>query len=151
VYVIVFLTGADIEYILELARRYETSKEATARRYVEVQDEPCAVIVSHKGFVLRFYRGEDFPFIDINPGDPVPGESLTGKTDLKLGVVSDQEERDGGLWLSVRYGRRAPTIYEQVFPQHGGYRLTLITLADDPEEAEENEDLEESWTPLFKQ
>jgi Zn-dependent peptidase ImmA (M78 family) len=142
--------GADIDYILELAKRYQTSKEATARRYVYVQDEPCAVIVSHKGSILRFYRDEDFPFIDLNSGDPVPGGSLTAKTDLKLGVVSDQEERDGALWLSVRYGRRAPTIYEQVLPQRDGYRLTLITLADDPEEVEEDAALEESWTPRFK-
>lgn len=141
--------GADIEYILEFARRYETSKEATARRYVEVQDEPSAVIVSHKGSVLRFYRGKDFPFIDLYPGDPVPAGSLTAKTDLKLGVVSDQEERDGSLWLSVQRGRRAPGIYEQVLPQRNGYRLTLITLADDPEEVEEDEELGESWTPRF--
>lgn len=142
--------GADIEYILELARRYDTSKEATARRYVDVQDEPCAAVVSHRGSILRFYRGDDFPFIDLNPGDRVPGESLTAKTDLKLGVVSDQEERDGSLWLSVRHGRRAPTIYEQVLPQRDGFRLTLITLAEDPEEVKEEEDLEESWTPRFK-
>jgi len=142
--------GADIEYILELARRYETSKEATACRYVDVQDEPCTVVVSHRGTVLRFYRGEDFPFIDLNPGDPIPSGSLTAMTNLTLGVVSDQEERDGSLWLSVQRGRRAPTIYEQVFPQRDGYRLTLITLADDPEEVEEDERLVESWTPRFK-
>jgi Zn-dependent peptidase ImmA (M78 family) len=142
--------GADIEYILELARRYETSKEATARRYVDVQDEPCATVVSHRGCVLRFYRGEDFPYIDLNPGDPVPRESVTAKTDLTVGVVSDQEERDGSLWLSAQRGRRAPMIYEQVLPQRDGYRLTLITLAEDPEEVEEDEDLEESWTPRFK-
>lgn len=48
--------GADIEHILALARRYETSKEATARRYVDVQDEPCAIVVSHNGRILRFYK-----------------------------------------------------------------------------------------------
>ncbi len=142
--------GADIEYVLELARRYETSKEATARRYVDVQDEPCAVVFSHRGSILRFYRGEGLPYIDLNPGDPVPRESVTAKTDNKVGVVSDQEERDGSLWLSVQRGRRAPMIYEQVLPQRDGYRLTLITLAEDLEEVEEDEDLEESWTPRFK-
>lgn len=142
--------GADIEHILELARRYEASKEATARRYVDVHDEPCAVVVSHKSSVLRFYRGEDFPFIDLISGCPVPRESLTARTDLKEAVVSDWEEQDGSLWLSVQGGRRAPMIYEQVLPQRDGYRLTLITLVEDPEEVEEDEDLEESWTPRFK-
>lgn len=99
---------------------------------------------------MRFYRGEDFPYIDLNPGDPVPLESLTAKTDLKEGVVSDQEERDGSLWLSMQRGRRAPVIYEQVLPQRDGYRLTLITLAEDPEKIEQDAELEESWTPRFK-
>ena len=41
-------------------------------------------------------------------------------------------------------------LYEQVLPKNDGYRLTLLTLADDPEELEEEEELEESWTPRFK-
>ena len=143
--------GADIDHILALARRYDTSKEATARRYVDVQDEPCAIIVSHNGRILRFYkRGEDFPYLDVEPGSPVPHGSLTARTDLKQGVVSDSEERDGDIWLSVQRGKRTPMIYEQALAQSDGYRLTLLTLADDPEDLKEDEELEESYTPRFK-
>ncbi len=140
----------DIDHILDLARRYGTSKEATARRYVDVQDEPCAVIISHKGRILRFYRGEDFPFLDMHCGDPVPRESFTAKTDLKKGVVSDWEELDGWIWLAAQRGRRAPLLYEQVLTQSDEYRLTLLTLAEDIEEIDEEEELIESWTPRFK-
>lgn len=142
--------GAEIEHILTLAEKYDTSKEATARRYVDVQDEPCAIIVSHNGRILRFYRGEDFPYVDVEGGSPVPRGSLTARTDLKQGVASDSEERDGGIWLSVQHGRRAPMLYEQVLPQSEGYRLTLLTLAEDPEEIEEEEGLEESYRPRFR-
>jgi Zn-dependent peptidase ImmA (M78 family) len=142
--------GVEIEHILTLAKRYVTSKEATARRYVDVQDEPCAVVVSHNGCVLRFYRHENFPYVDVNHGDPVPRGSLTCRTDLTPGVPSDQEECDGAIWLSVRRGRRTPTIYQQVLPQSDGYRLTLLSLAEDPEDLEEEENLEESWTPRFR-
>jgi Zn-dependent peptidase ImmA (M78 family) len=142
--------GADINHILTLARRYETSKEATARRYVDVHDEPCAIIVSRNGRILRFYRGEDFPYLDVEGRNPVPHGSLTSQTDLTQGAVSDSEERKGGTWLSTQQGRRVPMIYEQVLPQTDGYRLTLLTLAEDLEEIEEEENLEESWTPRFR-
>jgi hypothetical protein len=41
-------------------------------------------------------------------------------------------------------------IYEQVLPQSDGYRLTLLALAEDIDEIEEEEDLVESWTPKFR-
>ncbi|MBA4385349.1 MAG: hypothetical protein C0410_11485 [Anaerolinea sp.] len=142
--------GADIEHILSLARRYETSKEATARRYVDVQDEPLAILVSQNGRILRFYKAEDFPYLDVRCGNPVPQGSLTHKPDLTKGVPSEQEELDGSIWLSMQRGRRSPMIYEQVLHQSDGYRLTLLTLAEDPEELEEEEDLRDSWAPRFK-
>lgn len=141
----------DIEHILVLARRYETSKEATARRYVDVQDEPCAVIVSQNGRILRFYRGEDFPYLDVVHGNLVPRGSSTAKVGLlRNGIVSESKERDGSIWLSSHHTCRLPAVYEQVLPQSDGYCLTLLTLAEDIEELEEEENLEESWTPRFK-
>jgi hypothetical protein len=41
-------------------------------------------------------------------------------------------------------------LYEQVLNQRDGYQLTLLTLAEDPEELEEDDELEESWTPRFR-
>lgn len=142
--------GADIQHILDLARRYETSKEATARRYVDVQDEPCAAVVSHNGHVLRFYKGKDFPYLDVKQSNPIPRGALTAKSDLVDAVVSDWEECDGSVWLSAERGKRRPTIYQQVLPQRDGYRLTLLTVAEDAEEIEEEEELERSWTPRFR-
>lgn len=141
--------GVEIEYILVLAEKYNTSKEATARRYVDLQDEPCGIVISHNGLILYPYRHEDFPFIDVQRGDPVPSGSLTARSDLQKGIPSDSEERDGGLWLSVR-GRRTPRVWEQVFPQSEGYRLTLLSLAEDPEDLQEEEDLEESYKARFR-
>ncbi len=141
----------NIEHILDLATSYKTSKEATTRRYVEVRDEPCAAVISQNGRVLRFYKGSDFlPYLDVSSGNSVPRDSLTAKTNLTQAVVSDWEELDGSVWLSSPHGRRLPMIYEQVLPQSDGYRLTLLTLAEDIDELEEEEDLEESWTPRFK-
>lgn len=41
--------GADLDHILDLARNYDVSKEAAARRYVDLHDEPCAVVFQRTG------------------------------------------------------------------------------------------------------
>jgi len=106
----------------------------------------------HQGVLLApfFYKSEeDFPFLDIENGYPIPPGSLTARTDLEQGIPSDSEERDGAIWLSSR-GRRTPRIWEQVLPQSEGYKLTLLSLAEDLEDIEEEEDLEKAYTPRFR-
>lgn len=140
----------DISHILDLAKLYETSKEATARRYVEVQDEACAAIISHNGRIQRFYKNNEFPYLDISSGVPVPKGSLTAKIkNSDATTTSEWEELAGSIWLDES-GQRAPMLYEQALIQRDGYRLTLLTLAEDPEELEEDDELEESWTPRFR-
>jgi hypothetical protein len=127
--------GCELEHVLGLARDYVTSKEATARRYVELHDEPCAAIVSQHGKVLRFYRNKDFPFLDLKNGAPGPPGSISADKNLPVGEITDWEEVDGSTWLPSQRGRRAPLVYEQVLPQQDGFRLTLLTMGgNDPDE-----------------
>jgi len=123
--------GVDLTHILDLAPLYKTSKEATARRYVELQDDPCAAVVSQHGKVLRLYRHEDFPFIEVKSGHPVPRESVAAIQDIGFREVTDGEEIDGSTWLPSERGQRCPTLFEQVIAQQDGFRLTLIALVDD--------------------
>jgi len=141
---------ADIDQIVALARRYDTSREATARRYVDAQDEACAVVISQNNRILRLYRGEDFPYIDLQSGDLVPHGSLSAKNALTEGAISYSDEQNGDVWSLDGKKHRIPMIYEQVLQQSDGYRLTLLKLAEDLEEIEEEEDLQKSWTPRFR-
>lgn len=125
--------GCELAHVLDLARQYNTSKEATTRRYVDLQDEPCAAIVSRHGKVLRFYRNEDFPYLDVKNGTPVPPGSVTANRDLPPGGVTDCEEIDGSTWLPSERGHRCPMLYEQVLVQQDGFRLTLLALCDEEE------------------
>lgn len=125
--------GCELDHILALAPVYVTSKEATARRYVELHDEPCAVIVSQHGKVLRFYRNDEFPYLDIKNGLPVPPGTVTAQRGLPVGEITDWDEVDGSAWLPFERGRPSRMLYEQVLPQQDGYRLTLLTLSDDEE------------------
>lgn len=123
----------NIEHILDLATRYDASREATARRYIDLLDEPCAVIVSYNGTILRFYRGEGFPYLYIKRGDLLPQKSITYGIDLNKGEISEWEELDGSIWLSLDRRRRGPIVKEQVLHQSEGYHLTLLKLKDDME------------------
>ncbi|MDB5969068.1 MAG: hypothetical protein JWQ90_1518 [Hydrocarboniphaga sp.] len=143
--------GVDIEHILYLAGRYQMSKEATARRYVELRGERCAAIVSHLGKVLRIYRQRDFPFIDVRSGEAIPRTAITARLNPPLGRPSDCETVDGSTWLSTTIGTRLPSLYEQVLVQANGYRLTLLSFDEDEvDEAAEDEELRESWAIRFK-
>jgi hypothetical protein len=43
-------------------------------------------------------------------------------------------------------------LYEQYLDQANGYRLSMLSIDDAPDESEsdEDEELEESWTPTFR-
>ncbi len=141
--------GADLEHVVSLADRYDMSKEATARRYVDLHDEPCAVVFSHNAIVRYTRRGSGFHYLDIKGGNPLPAQSLSAKGQLPEGVVSEWREIDSGMWLSDV--PRARSIFEQTLAQQNGYRITLLTFDEaDADEDDEPEDLEESWTPRFR-
>jgi Zn-dependent peptidase ImmA (M78 family) len=143
--------GTDLEHVLGLAKRYDMSKEATARRYVEVHDEPCAVVISRNGVILRIYRGNDFPYVALSKNDRVPAQSVTARLALEEGLTSDWEDTDAALWLPSDRGRRLPSMFEQALVQQNGFRLTLLTIdAEADETAGEDEELEDSWTPRFR-
>ncbi|MFZ1008145.1 MAG: ImmA/IrrE family metallo-endopeptidase, partial [Candidatus Sulfotelmatobacter sp.] len=67
----------DLQEIVRLAGQYEVSKEVLGRAYVNYREEPVAFVVTQNGKVLRyFYRKEDFPFVTVRWGAPVPKGSL---------------------------------------------------------------------------
>jgi Zn-dependent peptidase ImmA (M78 family) len=136
--------GLDLEHIVQLAGRYAVSKEATGRRYVALQNEPCAIVFSRNGLIRYSGRNQEFPFLDIQPGQPVPAQSLAARRDGLQGVVSDWSDVDGGIWLSQPRGRR---VCEQTLAQREGYRVTLLALADEEldEDCDEERELVESW------
>ena len=137
----------DLECIRTLASRYCMSKEATARRYVTLQDEPCAIVFSHNGAVRYVLRHDDFPWLDVRSGSPVPTNSVTDKWRRKPGKgISDWEEVDTWIWLSSGGNR---IIWEQTLLQYAGYQMTLLTIDGDEDEDRDETDLEESWTPRF--
>ncbi len=139
----------DVEHILALSRRYDMSKEATARRYVEFHREPAAAVVSKGGKVLRVYRHKSFPFVEATIGASVPSGSATSRVTVEEGKATGWHEVDGGVWLSSRFGRRSPKVFEQILGQQSGFRLTLLTIeSDDTDDDDEDaDDVRRAWSP----
>ena len=127
----------EMSHILALAERYDVSKEAAARKYATLHDEPCAIIFSCHNEVLYGLRGADFPCLDMRKGRAVPTGSLTKRKALGDGVIGEQEEVDPHTWLSRPRG--VTCLTEQTLGQRDGYRMTLLYAelaeADDEEDS----------------
>lgn len=117
----------DLSHAQELSATFQTSMEATVRRYVDLQDKPCAVILSKDGKVRYPYRHEDFPFLPASKDDPLPKGTISAKADLPVNHLSEVMDVDVETWLDDRGARRVDCLTEQVLVQQSGYRITLLT------------------------
>lgn len=134
----------DLSHVCEIAVRYAMSKEATARRYVMLHDEPSAVVFSKSGVVRYVIRHEEFPWVDVRPGGPVPKDSITARWRKAGDGVSDWDELEAGIWVS---DETHETLLEQTLIQRHEYQMTLLAFGEEVDEEERS--LADSWTPRF--
>lgn len=114
----------DIERVLALHTKLSISKEAAARRYVELHPEPLAVVFAQNGIVRYLKRHSAFPYIRLQPGDPMPSVPV-----VPHGLdLSEMEEADMLDWCTAR---QAGELGVQVLRQSGGYATVLLHLAND--------------------
>lgn len=129
--------GADIDHIVELAKLFEVSREAAARRYLARLDEPAAIVFSCAGKIRYVKKNDDFPRLSLWNGDAIPSECLSSTSSAQIGRVTDVVETLGHLWLERSSGI---SLGEQTLAQKDGYRMTLLTA----ETVAEDEDV---WEP----
>ncbi|WP_197092117.1 MULTISPECIES: ImmA/IrrE family metallo-endopeptidase [Mesorhizobium] len=133
----------DLRQLVAVADKYDVSKEAAGRVYVRFREEPVAILVTHNGKVLRDYRGPAFPFLSVPAGAQVPDYSLLRRRRHQLGVASEIDETDAGVWLDIRRGQQPAKLYEQVLLQRDGFALVMLSRdlasADDEDDDEEAE------------
>jgi IrrE N-terminal-like domain len=146
------LGSPETEHILILASKYKVSKEMTARRYTDLCDHVCAIIFSHQGAVRYFQKSRTCPFLDIARGNPLPPGSLSARGRGQPGHLSEWTESSPEIWFGASRRISSKVLYEQFLEQQDGYRLTMLTIDDMPDEDEPDEDneLEESWTIRFR-
>jgi len=141
------LNDAEIDHITKLADKYDVSKESMGRRYIECQDEPCALIFSRNGNVSYTVKSQYFPRLEVwRNGDIIPHDTRTRDFNDQPGSTSGWQEHASDAWLCDN--NKYESVYEQALIQENGYRITLLTLGDKVDE--EEEELRESWTPRFR-
>jgi hypothetical protein len=133
----------EVFHIAELADRYDVSKEAMARRCVDLHDDPIAVVFSRAGVVMRAYRGRDFPRLGLAAKDSLPPGSIAKGATLTAGQSSEWGEAPADHWLANARG----TVSEQTIGQQNGYRLTLLTFAAESDDPDDDDDVERAWEP----
>ena len=118
---------ADIAVILRLAKRFQTSKQATASRLCSLVKARVAVVFSRNGRFRYARRSAGFPFIALKSGQALCDRTQTAQFDGQSGECSGVVEIDGFAWFqSERY--QTVKVLEQVLVQADGYRLTLLRL-----------------------
>jgi hypothetical protein len=117
-----FLAGIpDLSVVLRLADQLDLSKEACARRYVELHEQPTALVYSQNCLVRYVERTDEFPFVNCRPKDrlpPVPPSE--GHDGLSAHVEADPRD-----WLARP---RHNSLVVQTLSQSAGYAITLLAL-----------------------
>jgi uncharacterized protein DUF955 len=130
----------NLSQIVDVAAHFDVSKDAAARAYAEYHEELIAVAVIKDGKILRIYRNIRFPKIAISYGSPVPRDSLFHLAATRGTELSDIGENNAGLWLESEWGKRLPTLYEQVFLQQEGFALLMLWVEGSEEDEDEYDD-----------
>lgn len=116
-----------LEQVTRLASSFETSLEMTARLYVELHSQPCAIVFSKDNVVRYSVRNKNFDTsLNLRKGDPLPHE--TENWHFK-GPYSEKREIAARIWLKLAAGDTnvATPIFEQTLRQDYGFKITLLS------------------------
>lgn len=112
----------DLSEVLRAAADLDISREAAARRYVELHDESLAAVFCMAGKFVYASRNEQFPPVVLRKGQPV---SLPDRREE--GQISGFEDVDASEWI---YHRHVQLTAQTLF-QREGYSTTLLHAADE--------------------
>lgn len=117
----------EIDHVVTLGERFETSIEFTARRYVELSEHVCAVVFSKENVVRYSVWSSYFEHrLCLTKGDRLPTKSSSRAA---TGDSAEWHSIDAHWWLreSKDDEEQPEEVYEQTLWQDDGYKVTLLT------------------------
>ncbi len=128
----------DLDHLRSLKDTFDVSLEFMARTFVGASLEKLAVIISRRGEVRRLYVHQDFPYLGLRKGSPIPHASMTDRLirSQQPGTLSDVAELGTAVWIED--AKSVTALYEQVLVQRDGWAMTMLTIEED--EADEDDD-----------
>ncbi len=149
--------GEGLTAVESLADQCNTSLESTAIRFAQTNRDPVAVIRSEGGTIDYAVMSEplkDFSDLDwIRKGTPLPADSATAIFNANKENVARAARADDKSALQEWFNgpHRQEIIEEVVGLGSYGKTLTVLSGMEHPDEVEDDDDdLEESWTPRFR-
>lgn len=147
--------GEGLEAILSLKEKCKTSLTATAIRYAKLTSVPAAVIISSEGRVHGAFLSKEMQEMPNvawpRKGDPLPDESITTEFVRKDANIKQARSEVGEIdlrdWLG---GRAGVTATEEVIGLGSYGKVITVLTADFSDDEEDEEALEEQWTPRFR-
>ena len=115
----------DLEHVREASGRLHLSKEATARRYLDLRDAMMAMVFHRHGKLRYFDKRKSFPYLPFAKGAAMP-VSATERRDTN--PVTALVEADPKDWFDAPPGA---TLWIQTLFQKDGFGTTMLLLDDD--------------------
>jgi len=109
-----------LDHVYAFAKNYKVSKEAMARRYVELHSIAMSVIFSKDGKMRYPVVGEKMPRLKVKEGQELPHLGLPSFSEKERAGA----EIDPSLWL---HNSEEVLICEH-FNQANGYAMTLLQI-----------------------
>ena len=125
----------NLEHVRDLALLFDTSIEATARRYVALSDYPIAMVFAKGKQVRHAWKGPEFPyFLDVKKGSPLPKGSPSAM-ESDDDSISDFASVESYWWVNSDRACRPPDyLLEQTLFQRDGYRVTILHVETEEED-----------------
>jgi len=120
------LQGCELNFgqIIDFCEALKVSKAFAIRRIQPFCKTPIAFIFSKNG-VIRYAQSDNFPFMKVWSKDILPKNTIS-LSDLPDNTISKKVEVDSSIWLAKA---SRVVLYEQLFVQENGYRITMLTIA----------------------
>ena len=133
----------DLASVAELSSALELSKEACARRFVDLSSDLIAVVFSRNGRFRYATKSSGFPWLSLRSESsiPLPMSQIKpdGLTDIELANPKD--------WFD---GPPMRELHIQFLAQNKGYGMTLLTLSDSPDPEDEAPAIEDVFDRYTK-
>lgn len=129
-----FCTLKDLQWLA--GKIFNTSLTSTILRYVDLNFEPCCVVMAENGVITWSKASEDMRNQALGWtewGGKVPAGSVTAKARLSK-LSGAQLTSEGSVDSSVWFSRRNPCrLWEEAYLlSHGGRTLTYLSLENKP-------------------
>lgn len=147
-----------LKAIESLSRKCKTSLTATAIRYAQRTPDPIAIIVSEREVIHYCFMSDELRELSgltwIKKGSRLSKNTVTSRFNSAPQNILNCNKADGETSLLDWFGSELQyEVFEEVIGLgQYGKTLTVLSLESIPEQEEldEEEELEESWTPRFK-